>query len=111
MIKEDFGYILPLTVMAILLILGLIYFLFKFRKIIKLKDEKIQSLRYTSAQNEKRQESKAQEANKKIIELTHSINRLETNASEGTKNQVVTKIEAQQNRRARELKRTGLEEA
>jgi len=108
--NEYSEYLLPLASVAILLILVLLYLVFKYRKDIKAKDEKIQSLRFMNAENEKRHESKTQEANTKILELTHTVNRLETHASEGTKNQVVSKIEAHQNRRTRELKRTGLEE-
>ncbi len=109
--KSEYSeYLLSFGLVAILLILALLYLVFKYKKSIKAKDEKIQSLRIMNAQNEKRYESKVQEAQNKILELTHIINRLETNANEGTKNQVVSKIEAQQNRRARELKRVGLEE-
>jgi len=108
--NEYSEYLLLVGAVAILLILALLYVVFKYKKSIKAKDEKIQNLRYINAENEKRHESKIQEANSEIIELTHTVNRLETHASEGTKNQVVSKIEAHQNRRTRELKRTGLEE-
>jgi len=103
-------YILPISVIAVLLMCALLYLVFKYRKVIKRKEENIKGLMNISAQNEARQERKAKDAEGKILELTHTVRRLENNINEGTKNQVVVQIEAQQNRRARELKRTGLEE-
>ncbi len=108
--SEDLEYILPLGVIAVLLMGLLLYLVFKYKKELKLKEETIKGLRHIGAQNEARQEKKFQDSENKIIELTHSVRRLENNINEGTKNQVVVKIEAQQNRRARELRRTGLEE-
>jgi biopolymer transport protein ExbB/TolQ len=108
--SEYFGYMLALGVIVALLMSFLLYLVFKYRKELVLKDEKIKGLRNLGAQNEARQERKSKDAENKILELTHMVRRLENNINEGTKNQVVTKIEAQQNKRARELKRTGLEE-
>ncbi|MCF6244994.1 MAG: hypothetical protein L3J43_08140 [Sulfurovum sp.] len=110
--KNEYSqYVLPLSILVALVFMGLLYLLVKYKKELKAKDEKIKSLHQANEQSEKRHEEKAQEAQSKIVALTHEVNTLQREASEGTKNQVVTKIEAQQNRRARELKRAGLEEA
>ena len=109
--NEYFEYILPLGIIVVLLMCALLYLVFKYRKELRSKDEKIQSLKHISEQNEARYDRKSNDAEGKILELTHTVRRLENNINEGTKNQVVVKIDAQQNRRARELKRTGLEES
>ena len=104
-------YILPISVIAVLLMCALLYLVFKYRKELRTKDEKIKGLQHISEQSEARHDRKSNDAEGKILELTHTVRRLENNINEGTKNQVVVKIEAQQNRRARELKRIGLEES
>ncbi len=72
------------------------------------KEEKIAWLRKVMAQNEHAKTKLEHENEKKIMELTHTIEMLERKAKEGTKNQVVAKIEEQQQKRARMLERAGL---
>lgn len=108
--KNEYSeYLLPLGGVAILLMLVLLYLVFKYRKDIKAKDEKIKALDNVNVQIMASFDRKNQFSDKKIIELTQNVKRLETNAYEGTKNQVVTKIEEQQKKRLRELNRTNLE--
>jgi len=107
--NEYSEYLLPLGGVAILLMLLLLYLVVKYRKEIKVKDEKIKALDNVNVQIMASFDRKNQLSDKRIIELTQNVKRLETNAYEGTKNQVVTKIEEQQKKRLRELKRTGLE--
>ncbi|NKQ41069.1 MAG: hypothetical protein HF962_05820 [Sulfurovum sp.] len=73
------------------------------------KDEKITWLRQINAKNEQEKISKEHKAEKRIIELTHTIETLEEKSRDGTKNQVVAKIEALQSKRARQMKLADLE--
>ena len=61
--------------------------------LIKEKDEKIAWLRQIHAQNEHRLTQKIQELEKESMQQNHKIDKLETKLKEGTKNQVVAKIE------------------
>ena len=63
------------------------------------KEEKIQWLRQVNAQNEQRHTEKIQAMEKEILTLQHTIETLEIQRKEGTRNQVVAKIEALQHRR------------
>ena len=81
---------------------------YKQRELLKEKEEKIAWLRKVMAQNEHAKTKLEHENEKKIMELTHTIEMLERKAKEGTKNQVVAKIEEQQQKRARMLERAGL---
>lgn len=101
---------------ALFVIFFLIYLLIKYKKALKKnaaliaeKDEKIKWLREIGAQNEHRRMMKEQELEKRVIELSHSIEILEQKAKEGSKNQILMKIEALQNKRDRVLQRTGLD--
>jgi len=78
------------------------------RELLGEKEEKIVWLRKVMAQNEHAKTKLEHENEKKIMELTHTIEMLERKAKEGTKNQVVAKIEEQQQKRARMLERAGL---
>ena len=78
------------------------------RKLLGEKEEKIAWLRKVMAQNEHAKTKLEHENEKKILELQHTIEMLERKAKEGTKNQVVAKIEEQQRKRARMLERVGL---
>jgi len=97
------GYMWLLTAFVLLI---LSYFLIKskkeiseFSELLKEKDEKIKWLREISAKNENRQNLKIQDLEKRVLELTHEIEMLEQKAKEGTKNQVVAKIEELENKR------------
>jgi len=109
-------YVLPVGMLVIVLLVGLIYLLVQSKKEIKSqkkylkgKDEKIKWLREIAAENEHRYTAKDHETQKQIMALEHTIELLETQAKEGTKNQVVSKIEALQTKREKALNRTGLE--
>ena len=106
----DLGNVWALGLGILFLMAFLLYLVFKYKIMIKRQKEKIVNLKQLNAQEEARLERKVNDAEEKILELTHTVKRLNNNINEGTKNQVVTKINAQQNKRARELKRTGLEE-
>jgi len=73
------------------------------------KDEKINWLRRIGAENEHRHTTKIQELEKQIVELNHTIEKLEQRVKEGTKNQVVAKLEALQHKRAKAMEEAGLE--
>ncbi len=86
------------------LLLALIAFILfkknaKDKKILEEKEEKITWLRQIHAENEHRHLKKEQETEKEIISLKHTIEDLERKLQEGTKNQVVAKIEALQKKR------------
>ncbi|MDQ7046889.1 MAG: hypothetical protein Q9M39_04455 [Sulfurovum sp.] len=109
-------YLFPLGAISIVVLLGLVYLLWRAKKQmesknkeIKEKDEKIKWLRQIAGENEYSSTSKAHETQKQIMALEHTVKILESQAKEGTKNQVVSKIEALQSKRVRELERTGLE--
>ncbi len=76
---------------------------------LKEKEEKVKWFRQVMAQNEHDRTKHEHEMEKKVLELTHTIEMLEKKVNEGTKNQVVAKIEAQQGKRARALARAGIE--
>ena len=78
-------------------------------KRIEEKNEKIKWLDQTAAENESKCTTQDYETQKQIMALEHTVQMLETQVKEGTKNQVVSKIEALQAKRVRELVRTGLE--
>ena len=72
------------------------------------KDEKITFLRRVNAENEHKYTAKMHEDEKEILSLRHTIETLEKQIKEGTKNQVVQKIELQQRKRENDLNRLGL---
>ena len=74
------------------------------------KEEKIQWFRKIEAENERKRVALAHEVEVERLALNSSIEKLEKEANEGTKNQVITKINAQQTKRERLLKRAGLSE-
>ena len=69
------------------------------KRLIQEKDEKITWLRQVHAENEHRRTKQIQELEKEIMSLRHTIDQLEMKLQEGTKNQVVSKIEALQSQR------------
>lgn len=111
--SEMAGY---LGLSAIFVMLFLLYILFKQKgalkqqeTLLKEKDEKIKWLREIGVQNEQRRIAKEKELEKSITELNHTIEVLEQKAKEGTKNEVLMKIEALQEKRERVLQRSALE--
>jgi len=109
-------YLFSLGAISIVLLLGLMYLLWRTKKqieskdkYIEEKDEKIKWLGQTAAENESKYTTQDYETQKQIMALEHMVEMLETQVKEGTKNQVVSKIEALQAKRVRELVRTGLE--
>jgi Ca2+/Na+ antiporter len=68
-------------------------------KIIQEKEEKIAWLRQIHAENEHKHLKTLQENEKEKIALEHTIQELERKLQEGTKNQVVAKIEALEKKR------------
>ena len=110
-------YILPIFMLMIFLILVFLFLSVRYKladkknkQILAEKEEKIHFLRQVNAENESRKITKEHEAEKEILSLKHSIENLEQQAKEGTKNQVVAKIEAQQAKRAKLKERAGLED-
>ncbi len=102
---------------ALLLFISLLltFFMQKYKKALKVsetqineKDEKIKTLRQYAYEAELKKIDREHEVEKRILELEHTIQSLETKAKEGLKSQVVLKIETAQNRRERQLKRVNL---
>jgi len=71
----------------------------KDKQLLKEKEEKITWLRQIHAEKEHNHLKNVQELEKEILKLTHSNENLKLRLKEGTKNQVVNKIEELQNRR------------
>ena len=77
-------------------------------KLLEEKEEKVLWFRQITAQHEQAKTKEDHETEKKILQLNHTIETLERKLKEGTKNQVVAKIEAQQHKRDNALSRTDL---
>jgi len=71
----------------------------KEKELLREKEEKITWLRQIHAENEHRHLQKVQEMEKENLKLLHRIDDLERKLKEGTKNQVVSKIEELQSKR------------
>ena len=91
------------TVFFFLLLVGIIAVLMmkraKDRELLQEKEEKILWLTRQNAENEQQHILREQELEKEILRQTHTVEDLERRLKEGTKNQVVAKIEELQNRR------------
>jgi cbb3-type cytochrome oxidase subunit 3 len=91
------------TVFLFLLLVGIIGILLrkysKDKHALQEKEEKIIWLNQRNAETEQRHMQKEQELEKEILKQIHTIETLELRLKEGTKNQVVSKIEELQNRR------------
>jgi len=103
-INISLGNILMIALGVVILVL--IFMLFRnskkikaLSKIIEEKDEKIQWLRKVFAQKENALNKDIKELEKKITDLNHTIDTLEQKLKEGTKNQVVTKLESLERKR------------
>jgi len=108
-------YIISIGLVSLFTILVLIYSLLRQRKILKYKnklimehEEKIKFLRQINAENEYKQTQKEHANEKILLELHHTIATLEEKINDGTKNQVVAKLEAWKNKREQQLKRVNL---
>lgn len=109
-------YFVYLAIFGISVSLLLLFVLLRYKKTlhtlrssIKEKDEKIKYLRQTHAEYEYNKIEGDHRHEKEIIALNHTIEQLELKLSQGTKNQVVTKIEALQAQRDKQRKYAGLE--
>ena len=80
-------------------------------KQLKEKKEKVTWFRQIEAEHERKRVELAHKVELEMQELHNSIEKLQKEAKEGTKNQVVSKLESQQHKRAKLLERAGLSEA
>jgi TolA-binding protein len=91
------------TLFLFLLLLSIVLVMMKKssqdKELLKEKESKITWLRQIHAENEQKHLEKVKELEKEILRLTHTIEKLELQLAEGTKNQVVQKIEALQKKR------------
>jgi len=71
-------------------------------------EEKIKFLRQTHLEYQYKQSQKEHLSEKKVLELEHTIQNLEEKINDGTKNQVVAKLEAYKNKREKQLNRVNL---
>ena len=78
------------------------------RSTLEEKEEKIQWLRQIHGENEYKLQTKIQDLEKALTEANHSIETLEQKLQEGTKNQVVAKLEALQHKREQALREAGM---
>lgn len=108
-------YIVPMGLIILFVILVLVYSFLKQRTTLKDKstlileqEEKIKFLRQTHAEYEYKQTQKNHTDEKRLLELQHTISTLEEKINDGTKNQVVAKLEEYKNKRDQELKHVNL---
>jgi uncharacterized membrane protein YgaE (UPF0421/DUF939 family) len=71
-------------------------------------EEKIKFLRKINAENDYKCTQKEHANEKAVLEFKHTITTLEEKINDGTKNQVVAKLEALKNKREQHLKRVNL---
>lgn len=108
-------YFVYLAIFGLIASLLLLFLLLRYKKLfhalqssIKEKDEKIKYLRQTHAEYEYNKTEGDHSHEKEIIALNHTIEQLELKLREGTKNQVVAKIEALQTQRDKQREHAGL---
>jgi len=108
-------YLIYVAIFALIAYVILLFLAFKYKNafqkatlLLKEKEEKIKYLRQTHAEYEYNKTQDDHKHEKERIALNHTIEQLELKLSEGTKNQVVSKIEALQNQRDKQRKRAGL---
>jgi len=91
------------TVFLFLLLAGIIVVLMnkrsKDKQMLQEKEEKINWLNQHNVESEQRHMQREQEMEKEILQQMHTIENLELRLKEGTKNQVVNKIEELQKKR------------
>jgi len=102
----SFGIILVLLILWI----GSIQRLKNTQKNLEEKKEKITWFRQLEANHERTKIELAHKVELEIQALNNTISKLEKEAKEGTKNQVVIKLESQQHKRTKLLERAGLSE-
>ena len=95
-----------ILIVTAVIIVALLFMLFLSNKkakvlqeVIKEKDEKIQWLRKVFAQKETNLNKTIRELENNVNELNHTIDSLEQKLKEGTKNQVVAKLESLERKR------------
>ena len=108
-------YFVSVGLVTLFVMLVLIASILRQRKIIKNNnalliehEENIKFLRQTHAEYEYKQTEKNHANEKSILEFQHTITSLEEKINDGTKNQVVAKLEACKNKREQQLKRVNL---
>ena len=108
-------YIVPLGLVILFVVLVLVYSFLKQRTTLKHKnalileqEEKIKFLRQTHAEYEYKQTQKNHTDEKRFLEFQHTVTTLEEKINDGTKNQVVAKLEEYKNKRDQQLKRVNL---
>ena len=108
-------YIAPTGLVILFVILVLVYGFLKQRTTLKHKnalileqEEKIKFLRQTHAEYEYEQTQKNHADEKIFLEFQHTVTTLEEKINDGTKNQVVAKLEEYKNKRDQQLKRVNL---
>ena len=115
MLSEPISYVIAFGLISFFLVSILVYSFLRQKKAIKLKNEilrdqedKIKFLRKAHAENEYKYNQKENDNEKIVLELKYEITALEEKINDGTKNQVVTKIEAYKNKRDQSSKRVNL---
>ena len=115
-ILQNDNYILYIAAFMLLVILLLLMLVFTYKKELRQRKkrithykEKVKYLRQITAENEHRHSNFTHETEKTIMHLDHTIEALELKVKEGTKNQVVSMLETQKNKRAKQLERAGLD--
>jgi len=108
-------YIVPMGLVILFVVLVLVYSFLKQRTTLKHKnalileqEEKIRFLRQTHAEYEYKQTEKNHTDEKVLLKLQHTVTTLEEKINDGTKNQVVAKLEEYKNKRDQQLKRVNL---
>jgi len=108
-------YMVPMGLVIFFAVSLLVYILLKQRSALKQKnalileqEEKIKFLRQTHAEYEHKQTEKNHMDEKRFLELQYTITTLEEKINDGTKNQVVAKLEEYKNKRDQQLKRVDL---
>ena len=104
-------YIVPIGLVILFVVLVLVYSLLKLKHknaLILEQEEKIKFLRQTHAEYEYKQTEKNHTDEKRFLEFQHTITILEEKINDGTKNQVVAKLEEYKNKRDQQLKRVNL---
>ena len=104
-------YIVPIGIVILFVILVLIYSFLKLKHknaLILKHEEKIKFLRQTHAEFEYKQTEKNHTDEKRFLELQQTVSTLEGKINDGTKNQVVAKLEEYKNKRDQQLKRVNL---
>ena len=109
------SYLLPISLVVVFVVFFLLYILLKQKSLLSEKnitivkhEEKIKFLRQIQSENEYKQTQKEHATEKSILELHHTIKNLEEKINDGTKNQVVAKLEAYKTKRERQLKHINL---